>query len=57
VAIGYQDFMAVSDTMLTDTGQAVEIMAIVMLFYACVSLAVSGAMHAFEQRHRQWGLA
>ncbi|MBB3178192.1 ABC transporter permease subunit [Variovorax sp. Sphag1AA] len=57
VTIGYQDFMAVSDTMLTDTGQAVEIMAIVMLFYACVSLAVSAAMHAFEQRHRRWELA
>lgn len=57
VAIGYQDFMAVSETMLTDTGQAVEIMAIVMLFYACVSLLVSAAMHAFEQRQRRWGLA
>ncbi|MBS0452659.1 MAG: ABC transporter permease subunit [Proteobacteria bacterium] len=57
VAIGYQDFMAVSETMLTDTGQAVEIMAIAMFFYASVSLLVSAAMHAFEQRHRRWGLA
>ena len=55
VAIGYQDFMAVSETMLTDTGQAVEVMAIVMLFYAVVSLLVSGAMHVFERRNMQWG--
>ena len=55
VAVGYQDFMAVSNTMLTDTGQAVEVMAIVMVFYAVVSLAVSAAMHAFEHRHRRWG--
>ncbi|WP_423459655.1 ABC transporter permease subunit [Ottowia sp. VDI28] len=54
VAIGFQDFMAVSETMLTDTGQAVEIMAIVVLFYVCVSLIVSAAMHAFEERHRRW---
>ena len=57
VAIGYQDFMAVSETMLTDTGQAVEVMAIVMGFYASVSLLVSAAMHVFEQRHRGWGVA
>ncbi|HVZ43905.1 MAG TPA: ABC transporter permease subunit [Ramlibacter sp.] len=57
VAVAYQDFMAVGETMLTDTGQAVEIMAIVMLFYAGVSLAVSAAMHAFEQRQRAWSLA
>ena len=30
VAIGYQDFMAISTTMFTDTGQAIEVMAIVM---------------------------
>jgi general L-amino acid transport system permease protein len=55
VAIGYQDFMAVSNTMLTDTGQAVEVMAIVMLFYAVVSLVVSAVMHAFEHRNMRWG--
>jgi general L-amino acid transport system permease protein len=55
VAVGYQDFMAISNTMLTDTGQAVEVMAIVMLFYAVVSLLVSSAMHAFEHRNMRWG--
>lgn len=54
VVVGYQDFMAVGDTMLTDTGQAVEIMALVMLFYAVVSLGLSAAMHAFERRHHRW---
>ncbi|MCA0241435.1 MAG: ABC transporter permease subunit [Proteobacteria bacterium] len=56
VAIGYQDFMAVSNTMLTDTGQAVEVMAVVMAFYVLVSLLVSALMHAFERRsQRGWG--
>jgi general L-amino acid transport system permease protein len=57
VAIGYQDFMAVSNTMLTDTGQAVEVMAIVMLFYAVISLVVSAAMHVFEHRSMHWGVS
>lgn len=55
VAVGYQDFMAVSNTMLSDTGQAVEVMAIVMLFYAVVSLLASAAMHLFERRNMRWG--
>jgi general L-amino acid transport system permease protein len=54
VAIGYQDFMAISNTMLTDTGQSVEVMAIVMAFYAVVSLVVSAGMHAWEQRNQGW---
>ena len=56
VAIGYQDFMAISNTMLTDTGQSVEVMAIVMGFYAAVSLVVSGAMHLFGHRQTRWSL-
>ncbi|HEX4232761.1 MAG TPA: ABC transporter permease subunit, partial [Caldimonas sp.] len=56
VAIGYQDFMAIGTTMLTDTGQAVEVMAIVMAFYATVSLLVSAAMHLFGQRQTRWSL-
>jgi len=55
VAVGYQDFMAVSESMVTETGQAVEVMAIVMAFYAIVSLLVSVAMHAVEHRNRRWG--
>ena len=55
VAVGFQDFMAVGNSMLTDTGQAVEVMAIVMLFYAVVSLLVSSAMHGFEHRNMRWG--
>jgi general L-amino acid transport system permease protein len=55
VAIGYQDFMAISNTMLTDTGQSVEVMAIVMGFYALVSLVVSAGMHAYEHRNKGWG--
>ena len=54
VVVGYQDFMAVGEAMLTDTGQAVEIMALVMLFYAIVSLVVSALMHGFERRQQAW---
>lgn len=56
VAVGWQDFMAVGNTMLTDTGQSMEVMALVIVFYAVVSLAVSAAMHALERRQRHWGL-
>jgi general L-amino acid transport system permease protein len=56
VAIGYQDFMAISTTMFTDTGQAVEVMAIVMAFYATVSLLVSGAMHLFGRQQTRRSL-
>jgi general L-amino acid transport system permease protein len=56
VAVGYQDFMAISNTMMTDTGQAVEVMAIVMAFYAIVSLAVSAALHAYAHRGLRWGM-
>lgn len=55
VAVGYQDFMAVSESMISETGQAVEVMAIVMAFYAAVSLVVSLVMHGFERRNRRWG--
>lgn len=54
VAVGYQDFMAVGDTLLTDTGQAVEIMALTMAFYALVSLLLSAVMHRFERHHHGW---
>jgi general L-amino acid transport system permease protein len=56
VAIGYQDFMAISTTMFTDTGQAVEVMAIVMAFYATVSLLVSSAMHLFGRQQSRRSL-
>ncbi len=46
VAIGYQDFMAVSTTMLTDTGQAMEVMAIVMAVLCDASACSSSAAHA-----------
>lgn len=57
LVVGYQDFMAVSDTMLTDTGQAIEIMAIVMLFYGIVGLLMSTVMHLFERRQHLWSRA
>jgi len=55
VAVGYQDFMAVSESMISENGQAVEVMAIVMGFYALVSLLVSVAMHGLERHNRRWG--
>lgn len=54
LVIGYQDFMAVGDTMLTDTGHAIEIMALVMLFYGVIGLCMSAVMHWFERRQHVW---
>lgn len=55
VAVGFQDFMAVGNNLFTDTGQVLEVMGLVMIFYAAVSLVVSALMHVVESRSRRWG--
>jgi general L-amino acid transport system permease protein len=44
VAIGYQDLVGVGNSVLFETGQAVEVMAIIVFFYIAVSLLVSLVM-------------
>ncbi len=48
VAIGYPDLFSVGSTTLNQTGQAVEVVAIMMAVYLTLSLAISAAMNWYN---------
>ena len=48
VAIGYPDLVGVSNTTLNQTGQAVEAIAMTMLVYLSISLAISWLMNRYN---------
>lgn len=51
IAIGYPDLVAVyMQTSLNQSGHAIEIVAMVMLFYSSVSLTISGALNWFNKQ-------
>ena len=50
VAIGYPDLVAMGGTVLNQTGQAIEIIAIWMVVYLTLSLLTSGFMNWFNAR-------
>lgn len=51
IAIGYPDLVAVfMQTSLNQSGHAIEIVAMVMLFYSSVSLTISGALNFYNKR-------
>jgi general L-amino acid transport system permease protein len=50
VAIGYADLVSVGGTVLNQTGQAVEIVAIWMVVYLSISLVTSAFMNWFNRR-------
>jgi general L-amino acid transport system permease protein len=51
VAIGYPDLVAVfAGTSLNQTGQAIEILSITMLFYLALSILTSAAMNLYNRR-------
>ena len=51
VAIGYPDLVAVyMQTSLNQSGHAIEIVAMVMLFYSSVSLTISAALNYYNER-------
>jgi len=50
VAIGYQELTSVGNTTLYETGQAVEVIGLTMLFYLAVSFAVSTFMNWYNGR-------
>ncbi len=50
IAIGYPDLVAVGGTILNQTGQAIEIVAVWMLVYLGISLATSLFMNWFNAR-------
>ena len=50
VAIGYADLVAIGGSVLNQTGQAVEVVAIWMVVYLGLSLATSFGMNLFNRR-------
>jgi general L-amino acid transport system permease protein len=51
VAVGYPDLVAVfSGTVLNQTGQAIEVIAMTMAVYLTISLLISGLMNWFNKR-------
>jgi len=55
VIIGYPDLVAVfAGTSLNQTGQAIETLSLVMLFYLACSLSVSAFMNWWNSRSAVW---
>lgn len=50
VAIGYPDFVSVTGTVINQTGQAIEGVAMIMLVYLCLSLATSLFMNWYNKK-------
>ncbi len=50
VAIGYQDVVSIMNTILNQTGQAIEGIALVMAIYLCFSLGISLFMNWYNAR-------
>jgi len=48
VAIGYPDLISITNTTLNQTGQAIEAIALAMVLFLAVSLALSAAMNAYN---------
>jgi general L-amino acid transport system permease protein len=49
VAIGYPDFVSVANTSLNITGQAVELVSLIMLVYLSISLTTSFIMNIYNK--------
>ncbi len=50
VAIGYQDLVSIAGTILNQTGQAIEGVAIIMAVYLTISLSISLFMNWYNRR-------
>jgi general L-amino acid transport system permease protein len=50
VAIGYPDLVSVANTIINQTGQAIEGIAIIMLVYLTISLGLSALMNGYNRR-------
>jgi general L-amino acid transport system permease protein len=50
VAIGYPDLVSIANTTINQTGQAIEGIAIIMIVYLTISLAISGFMNWYNRR-------
>jgi len=55
VVVGYPDLVATfGGTTLNQTGQAIETLGLVLVFYVTVSLALSAAVNAWAARQNRW---
>jgi len=52
VAIGYPEMVAVANTTMNQTGQAIEAIAITMAVYLFISLVISIGMNWYNDRVR-----
>jgi general L-amino acid transport system permease protein len=52
IAVAYPDFVAISRTVINQTGQALEVMFLVMTFYLVINLAISSALNLYNERLR-----
>jgi general L-amino acid transport system permease protein len=50
VAIGYQELVSVGQTTINQTGQAIEGIAMIMIVYLSISLAISAFMNWYNRR-------
>jgi general L-amino acid transport system permease protein len=50
IAIGFRDFVSVDDTVMNQTGQAIECVALIMAVYLTVSLLISGFMNWYNNK-------
>ena len=49
MAIGYQDIVSIGDTVLNQSGQALEVISIFMAFYLTISLLTSAFMNWYNK--------
>lgn len=49
IAIGYPDFVAIANTTMNQTGQAIELVALIMLMYLFFSLSISLFMNIYNK--------
>jgi general L-amino acid transport system permease protein len=52
IAIGYPDLVAVINSVITDTGQAIECVALIMAAFLAINLSISAAMNMLNSRTR-----
>jgi general L-amino acid transport system permease protein len=50
VAIGYQDVVSVANTTLNQTGQAIEVISLIMAVFLTISLSISFFMNWYNAR-------
>jgi len=50
VAIGFPDLVSIANTIINQTGQAIEGIAVIMLVYLTISLAISAVMNGYNRR-------